>query len=216
MNNQVLHYNLNTEIYVNSGNEWIPGSIVGYDKTNNTYTVFCSSTSYTMVDIPEWSIFPLFKYLNNILSKKVVANNSVFTPVASYATQTEAPRYAECVVTLQHEILRLRQKVDAISPPTTPVQPKEAANDNETNENESLYSLPSLPDSLSDVFSEMSHEEDTRHGRVLSFDEVDNSNSVSESFNETSYLATKGIRNGKRKSPRLLESTKTRAKQTHI
>lgn len=224
MDNIAQHYNLNSEVYVNSGANWVTGTICGYDKSNNSYTIFCKTTGVTLVDIPEYAVFPLFKYLHNIMNNNNVhSNNSLFTPVASYATQTETPRYAECVVTLQHELLRLRQKVEAISPPATPAQLKEKVTNDvvEPNDNESICSLPS---NLSDLFDSKS---------VQSVDIMSSTKSVSsesekserseksnlmlvqEPLNGTFYVPTKGIRNGKRKSRRL-ESVKTRPKQLHI
>jgi len=227
MDTNALHYNLNSEVYVNSGANWVTGTICGYDKSNNSYTIFCKTTGITLVDIQEYAVFPLFKYLRNIVTNNnVPSTKSVFTPVASYATQTETqrekettPRYAECVVTLQHELLRLRQKVEAISPPATPAQLKEpVTNDVEINDNGSIYSLPS---NLSDLFdsqsvrsvdvmsstnksegSELSNSKlsETCHLRLL----------CEEPLNGTIYVPTKGIRNGKRKSRRL-ESGKKQA-----
>ena len=227
MDTNALHYNLNSEVYVNSGANWVTGIICGYDKSNNSYTIFCKTTGITLVDIQEYAVFPLFKYLRNIVTNNnVPSTKSVFTPVASYATQTETqrekettPRYAECVVTLQHELLRLRQKVEAISPPATPAQLKEpVTNDVEINDNGSIYSLPS---NLSDLFdsqsvrsvdvmsstnksegSELSNSKlsETCHLRLL----------CEEPLNGTIYVPTKGIRNGKRKSRRL-ESGKKQA-----
>lgn len=224
-----LHYNLNSEVYVNSGDNWVTGTICGYDKNNNSYTIFCKTTGITLVDIPECAVFPLFKYLRHIVSNNNVhVNNSLFTPVASYATQTETqtekekpPRYAECIVTMQHELIRLRQQIKAISPPATPAQPKElVTNDVEINDNESIYSLPS---NLSDLFDSqsvdvMSATNKSEGSESEKSERSDKSNSrllCEEPLNGTFYVPTKGIRNGKRKSRRL-ESGKKRARETHI
>ncbi len=231
MDTNALHYNLNSEVYVNSGANWVTGTICGYDKSNNSYTIFCKTTGITLVDIPEYAVFPLFKYLRHIVTNNNVhSNNSLFTPVASYATQTETqtekektPRYAECVVTLQHELLRLRQKVEAISPPATPAQLKEpVTNDFQINDNESIYSLPS---NLSDLFDSQSVQSvdmmsstkssSSESGESERSDKSNSSLLCQEPLNGTFYVPTKGIRNGKRKSRRL-ESVKKRPTQTHI
>lgn len=229
MDNNALHYNLNSEIYVNSGANWVTGIICGYDKSNNSYTIFCKTTRITLVDIPEYAVFPLFKHLRHIVrNNNAHSNNSLFTPVASYATQTETqtekektPRYAECVVTMQHELLRLRQKVEAISPPVTPAQPKEPVrNDVEINDNESIYSLPSnlseIFDSQSvDVMSSTDKSEGSQSGESECSDKSNSKLLCQKPLNGTFYVPTKGMRNGKRKSRRL-ESGKKRARETHI
>ena len=219
----IAHYNLNSEVYVNSGTNWVTGTICGYDKNNNSYTIFCKTTGITLVDIPEYAVFPLFKYIRHIVTNNDVRlNNSLFTPVASYATQTEKekpPRFAECVVTLQHELLRLRQRVEAISPSATPATSKETVVTNdivETNDKESLYSLPS---NLSDIFDSQSVDimSSTNKSESSKSDQSELSNeSNSRPLNGTFYVPTKGMRNGKRKSSRVLESKKKRPAQTHI
>ena len=211
MDNNALHYNLNSEVYVKSGANWVTGTICGYDKNNNSYTIFCKTTVITLVDIPEYAVFPLFKYIHQIVTNNNAhLNKSLFTPVASYATQTEkekTPRYAECVVTLQHELLRLRQKVEAISPPATPAQLKEpVTNDVQINDKESLYSLPS---NLSDIF-------DSQSVDIMSSTNKSESSKSDQSERSNESNSTKGMRNGKRKSSRVLESKKKRPAQTHI
>jgi hypothetical protein len=243
MDTNLLHYNLDSEVYVNSGAHWVTGIICGYDTSSNSYTIFCNVTGITLVDISEDAVFPLFKYLRNIVNNNnVPSTKSVFTPVASYATQTETqrekertPRYAELVVTLQHELLRLRQKVEAISPPATPAQLKEVVVTNydvDINDNASLYSLPSnlseIFDSQSvDMMSSTNKSEGSELGNVDMMSSTNKSEGselgnselsetchlrllCEEPLNGTIYVPTKGIRNGKRKSRRL-ESGKKQA-----
>jgi hypothetical protein len=136
---------------------------------------------------------------------------------------------------LQHELLRLRQKVEAISPPATPAQLKEVVVTNydvDINDNASLYSLPSnlseIFDSQSvDMMSSTNKSEGSELGNVDMMSSTNKSEGselgnselsetchlrllCEEPLNGTIYVPTKGIRNGKRKSRRL-ESGKKQA-----
>ena len=201
-------YKLNTTVYVETADVWQEATIVNVHATGNSRHRILYDILYTLSNMIETHvepsrIFPITLFLKEIMDKHVVnlvsSNGSVDEkqktppPPASptnlnthmqninefRASTPTQPRYAEMFLTMQQDVNMLRQKLDAVIKGPIQSQQKDMSKkfDWETFDNLSHFS-PAV----------------SIQGDLESIDSI--------SLNECNYAATKGERDGKRKSKR--------------
>ena len=205
-------YKLNTTVYVETADVWQEATIVNVHATGNSRHRILYDILYTLSNMIETHvepsrIFPITLFLKEIMDKHVVnlvsSNGSVDekqkTPPPASSTNFNThmqninefrastptqPRYAEMFLTMQQDVNMLRQKLDAVIKGPIQSQQKDMSKkfDWETFDNLSHFS-PAV----------------SIQGDLESIDSI--------SLNECNYAATKGERDGKRKSKRKRRET---------
>ena len=205
-------YKLNTTVYVETADVWQEATVVNVHATGNSNHRILYDILYTLSNMIETHVeprrvFPVTLFLKEIMDKHVInlvsSNGSVTekqgsekTPPspklntnvnninAFRASTPTQPRYAEMFLTMQQDVNMLRQKLDAVikGPIQTQQDDMSKKFDWETFDNLSNFS-PAV----------------SIQGDLDSIDSIN--------LNECNYTATKGERNGKRKSKRKRRET---------
>ena len=201
-------YKLNTTVYVETADVWQEATVVNVHATGNSRHRILYDILYTLSNMIETHvepsrIFPVTLFLKEIIDKHVVnlvsSNGSVVEKQGSEppppsptklntnleninafpASTPTQPRYAEMFLTMQQDVNMLRQKLDAVI--KGPIQTQQ-------NDMSKKFDWETF-DNLSNFSPAVSVQ-----GDLESIDSI--------SLNECNYAATKGERDGKRKSKR--------------
>ena len=207
-------YKLNTTVYVETADVWQEATVVNVHATGNSSHRILYDILYTLSNMIETHVepsrvFPVTLFLKEIMDKHVInlvsSNGSVTekqgskkTPPppspklnpnvnninAFRASTPTQPRYAEMFLTMQQDVNMLRQKLDAVMKGPIQTQQEDMSKkfDWETFDNLSNFS-PAV----------------SIQGDLDSIDSIN--------LNECNYTATKGERDGKRKSKRKRRET---------
>ena len=207
-------YKLNTTVYVETADMWQEATVVNVHATGNSSHRILYDILYTLSNMIETHVeprrvFPVTLFLKEIMDKHVInlvssngsvaekqgpeetpppptcpANTHIQNIDAFRASTPTQPRYAEMFLTMQQDVNMLRQKLDAVlkGPIQTQQEDMTKKFDWETFDTLSNFS-PAV----------------SIQGDLESIDSI--------SLNECNYAATKGERDGKRKSKRQRRET---------